>query len=62
LLKDVEADDMFPLVTCTVTLPHKTRDFNNVPMGPKRTRWPDHLVITGHGGRYHVYFDGNLVA
>jgi hypothetical protein len=61
-LKGWYEDDVFPPVTCTVTLPHRTRDFNNVPMGPKRTRWPDHLVITGHGGRYHVYFDWQLVA
>jgi hypothetical protein len=62
LLKDVEADDIFPPVNQTITLPHRTRDFNGVPMGPKRTRNPNRLVISGHGGVYHVYFAWQLVA
>ena len=53
--------DGFTPTTQTITLPNRTRDFNNVPMGPKRVRYPDKLIISGLGGVYDVYFAWQLV-
>jgi hypothetical protein len=61
-LSDWWEDDEFTPTAQNITLPNRTRDFNNVPMGPKRIRYPDRLVISGHGGVYHVYFAWQLVA